>query len=284
MLIKILPLIVLLLVMNGSMLMGIGVNNRQERAFSVLNSIIPGYPLVLLEPALAKYNLKNDNDKGMTQPSLTGLLFQAVAEDNFDLLKKLIKTFGEDINQRDSENMTLLHHAAERKKVDTLKFLINNGADINATNDFGDTPLHMASESGHLEIVKELLANSAQIDAQDRVGNTPLHIAAQKKHTDIFNLLIKAGADVNLQNVVGKTPSHIWLNMTLLHIAAGQGDLYTAKKLLVNNHADVNAQDIFGRTPLDIVNEKLAETPIEAMESQKKDQLEKMQGYLQKFS
>ena len=79
MLFKALPLMVLLLVMNGGMLMAVDTSNRQEIALSILNSIIPGYPLLLLQPALFYYKASNTNKNVSKTPNVGSLFYGACA-------------------------------------------------------------------------------------------------------------------------------------------------------------------------------------------------------------
>ncbi|MCY4296802.1 MAG: ankyrin repeat domain-containing protein, partial [Gammaproteobacteria bacterium] len=65
---------------------------------------------------------------------------------------------GADINARNEDRETPLHHAAEVGNTETINALIEAGANLNARAWMGESPLHHAAESGNAETINALLA------------------------------------------------------------------------------------------------------------------------------
>ena len=60
-------------------------------------------------------------------------------------VKYLIEELGADVNARDHEGNTALHHAASRGDVEMILFLVSKGADVKAVNREGQTTADMAN-------------------------------------------------------------------------------------------------------------------------------------------
>jgi uncharacterized protein len=59
--------------------------------------------------------------------------------------KYFIEELGVDINMRDAEGFTALHHAAARGDNEMIKYLVSKGADVMAVNRAGQTTVDMAN-------------------------------------------------------------------------------------------------------------------------------------------
>ncbi len=59
--------------------------------------------------------------------------------------KYFIEELGVDVNTRDADGFTALHHAAARGDNETIKYLISRGADVMAVNRAGQTTVDMAN-------------------------------------------------------------------------------------------------------------------------------------------
>ena len=84
---------------------------------------------------------------------------------------------------------TYLHFAALHNNVESAKALLNYGANINKKDSNGNTALHHAAISGHRNIVTLLLGRKADPCIRNKQGRTPYDLAIQKKHTQIADLL-----------------------------------------------------------------------------------------------
>ena len=151
----------------------------------------------------------------------------------------------EDINKRDKDGNTPLHHAAQKGAHQIAEVLIKKGADINLKNNNGETPLYDAAWNNAHQTAEVLLKKGADINLKNNNGRTPLHDAAWNNAHQTAEVLIKKGADVNAQNANGETP---------LHDAAWRNASDTAE-ILLKNGADVKPKDRYGRTALRIAEE-----------------------------
>jgi hypothetical protein len=127
--------------------------------------------------------------------------WRALREDDIRSLEGLLDK-GVDVDESDSEDLTLLHHAACLGQTKIAQLLLTRGADANARNLYGYTPLMFAAESGHVDIAKLLLAGGADVHVETSIHDkskssatlTAMKLAMDNSHTDIVELLKQAGA------------------------------------------------------------------------------------------
>jgi ankyrin repeat protein len=74
----------------------------------------------------------------------------------------------------------------------------------------GDRLLHVAALRGDLPTVKRLLDAGENVNAVGDMGLTPAHYAAGQQHKEIFDLLTRHGADLTVVDEFGKTPPERW--------------------------------------------------------------------------
>ena len=97
---------------------------------------------------------------GKNQYSDQTALREAVENGNAELVELLINE-QTDLNQKDSNGMTMLYTASEDDYESIVRILLTKGADPNVVIDnLLDTPLHIASYCGHSNIVQLLLKNT----------------------------------------------------------------------------------------------------------------------------
>ncbi|OEK02152.1 hypothetical protein BFP97_11735 [Roseivirga sp. 4D4] len=103
-----------------------------------------------------KFLTSKGYDPKTTQFDGQTLLHVAIAKQNKNLLEKLI-AMGVDINAKDANGQTILHHAAMLSETsDLLKFLIASGADKNVRTEFEESAYDLAMEN---EILGANIAN-----------------------------------------------------------------------------------------------------------------------------
>ncbi|KAI8778663.1 ankyrin repeat and KH domain-containing protein mask, partial [Biomphalaria glabrata] len=181
---------------------------------------------------------------------------------------------GENVNQMNSNSLTPLMFACEKRCPHIVQLLLESGAEVDKKNDRnGETCLMAASKAQCIEIVELLLQFGAEVNQKDNVGKTPLNIACKNGHTDIVKLLIKAHAEVNEKDIDGETPLIIACRNnsleilqlllestakvdkcnrngdTALMIATQNGCTNTVRELIKAN-ADVNKKNKNGETAL----------------------------------
>ena len=133
-------------------------------------------------------------------------LFSATRSNNLPLVELLLAE-GADPLQREQDNSSLLHIAAEQGNVSLLQRLVAAGVDINAQADNGATALHMAARSGQTNAVRFLLEQGADVQlGQGQLIGTPLHALMRgavsntnqsSTHLSVLELLLTTQIDVN---------------------------------------------------------------------------------------
>lgn len=122
-----------------------------------------------------------------------------------DRVKELINA-GWDVNEPDSETVTLLHWAAINNRRDIIRYFLKKGALVDAVGgELNATPLHWATRQGHLGSVVLLMAAGADPRVRDAEGCSCIHIAAQFAHTALVAYFIAKGVDPDLQDRGGMT-------------------------------------------------------------------------------
>ena len=134
-------------------------------------------------------------------------IMQAICEDNYLQIKKLIKD-GIDINEiienEDNENDECLMFYALHKKCsfETLQFMVDNGVDIEFIDPHGVGLLDEAIVSGNMEFITYLLdeKNMNPNQTKRKSGLTPLIQASCYGNIDLVKLLMAHGADINIKD------------------------------------------------------------------------------------
>ncbi|XP_060604878.1 ankyrin-1-like [Ruditapes philippinarum] len=206
-------------------------------------------------PKTVDFLIHCDVDVNFTSNFIDSPLAVAMATENDEIVKALLKCAKVDKNVTNRRNQTLLAHcirvkskylqslleagadpnktgllrtsplmyAVQMRNVDVIKLLLRFGADVNMKNGREDVPLLIALYTGDVEIMRILLDAGADPNYAHSDGNTPLLIACYDDKLEIIELLLKFHASVTKGNSNGYTP---------LHIAAWNGHLDSVKKLL----------------------------------------------------
>ncbi len=118
-------------------------------------------------------------------------LQEAAEQGDLEQVKALLQE-GSDINAKDRDKMTALHHAVFNGHLEVIEALIDHGANINIPGQEGGvSPLHLAAARGHKAVVKLLLSKGADIKAQDIYGYGPLHYAKSFRQYEVMEILVR---------------------------------------------------------------------------------------------
>lgn len=109
-------------------------------------------------------------------------------------------------NSRDLQDMTVLHHAANKCVDDTVELLLQHGAAVNAKDVWGVTPLMSAVAYGKVNNVRTLLRYGADIKVTCKAKRTALSIAARTGSEEMLITVLEAGADLNTIDAHGNVP------------------------------------------------------------------------------
>jgi len=85
-----------------------------------------------------------------------------------------------------------IHDAAHTGNIEAVKKHLASGADLNTKDSEDGTPLHHAAWNGHKEVAELLIEKGAVVNALG-VNGTPLDWAIFRNHTEAADLLRKHG-------------------------------------------------------------------------------------------
>ncbi|CAH1274727.1 ANK3 [Branchiostoma lanceolatum] len=186
-------------------------------------------------------------------------LFSAASNGGCDKINSLLEK-GVNVDAKDDDGCTALHHAAKAGHSPALEMLLDRGVDVNATDQKGWTALHHATNSGHCPTMEQLLDRGARISAADHKGLTVLHHAAMTCHCAAIALLLDRGAIQALDKkrveqllADGANPNVLDDKGTALHSAASEGQTETVQHLIAAG-ADPCAKDLSRQTPLNLAS------------------------------
>ena len=149
---------------------------------SVINRIVSLDKVALLEKYVARFGTddiqKLNPSNGWCNPK------------SKEMLAKLLE-LGTDINARDWNGRTFLHHSAHHEEATVAEFLIEAGIDIDAVDhQSGTTALGLAAWNGGLPVVEFLLGAGADPSVPaDAAWALPLSFAKEQGHDDVVRRL-----------------------------------------------------------------------------------------------
>ena len=181
-----------------------------------------------------------------------------------DVAQKLVDEC-DDINAKDSDGRTALHHAVDNENLEVIKLLCSKGININAKNDMGWTASHIAASYNYAEIIEFLFIKEADFNIENWNGYTVSQLASNNRSGEVIDFfsskkwgiktlfdqnitLDEAKKHVDLGADIYKTDKKGW---NALHYAASRGNLELVKFLLTK-YIYVNYKTESGLTALSI--------------------------------
>lgn len=162
------------------------------------------------------------------------------------IVKALLKTHPDLINEIMHHDKTPLHIAICNEDLTIAKLLLDAGADRNAIDSQAQTPLIKAIEQGNVDAVHLLKPSKEELNSQSSSVKAPLSIAVRLSDPVMIQVLLLYGADVAAIDRCGDS---------YLHKAAYEGKLDNLKLLLsyadLMKHDLVNIENKNGLTVLD---------------------------------
>ncbi|KAK3608445.1 hypothetical protein CHS0354_035447 [Potamilus streckersoni] len=154
-------------------------------------------------------------------------------KNNLTVVKYLIESQFQLLQQTDNNGWTAIHSAAASGSVPVIVTLIQAGLDIKAKTNDGKHALHIAAFQNNMTVVKYLMETQSQLLHQtDNSGCSAVHYAAAGDNVPVIEIMIQAGLDITARTNDGK---HV------LHIAADKNNL-TVVKYLIEKHSQVLQQ------------------------------------------
>jgi outer membrane protein assembly factor BamB len=132
--------------------------------------------------------------------------------------------------------------AAKKGDVKAAEAILARGVDVNAKTSYGATALHYAADKGRLEVVKFLLSRKADPNIKDTFyKSTPLLWALFGEHYDVATTLIEAGVkDTDLALTFGARAGQMGLVKSILDKSKPSATtLATALAAVPKNHPEV---------------------------------------------
>ena len=138
------------------------------------------------------------------QPKGNEMISLAAQQGNSDSLEYLfnLERFQNQINLRDEEGKTPLHHAIENShESSALVILKQEETDLRITDKEGNTPLHLAAWNNLHSVCKELLKGSILpvLDKRNIFGATALHLAVFSS-VECCKLLLESNAPICIKD------------------------------------------------------------------------------------
>lgn len=122
-------------------------------------------------------------------------LVVAAKEDKRSVLGLLIE-HGEEMERKDEDGFTAMHHCCRTGESENLKKMIKRGADLSTKNRLRVSPLITSISLGHTEVVKVLMEGGIdQRKERGMFGVSPLAVASFGGFLDIVKILLASYSD-----------------------------------------------------------------------------------------
>lgn len=164
-------------------------------------------------------------------------IMDAVKKEDVDAVRDILKRQPDEVNHRDAEGFTPLHHAVRSMQIGMTRYLLDHDANPSAVANNGMTPLHLVS---HSEIARLLTRYDIPLNAQDTAGATPLHYIAERGRPGLAEVLYEKLAKLEIRDHNGMTPL----------LRAARSGTAAMVGWFIERGANLGAKDNAGRTAL----------------------------------
>jgi ankyrin repeat protein len=171
-------------------------------------------------------------------------------------IMQLLLEFESELGTED--HSTPLHDAAEKGKLDAVRFLVHMGLSYDRVNEYGHRPLELAAEEGHMDVLKFLISlgsdpfikSSFQSSEKIMKDRSALELAICNGHVEVVRFLVEL-EDIKLVDEwldLKSSAQHeelkkIWnRNIDRLALAASQGQLEVVKYFILERKFDMFGQ------------------------------------------
>lgn len=142
---------------------------------------------------------------------------------------------------------SLLHYAAWKGSLNTVKFLLKFDIDVNSKTRFSNlNALNLAAANKHLDLVEWLVRETdADLTSRDERDRSVLHYVATVPRPELLKFLLRSNA-IELLNATDNR------GYTGLHYAAVNGRVEIVNLLLQQPEIDVSVKNKYGFTAYEI--------------------------------
>ncbi|MFA5960393.1 MAG: ankyrin repeat domain-containing protein [Tatlockia sp.] len=261
-------------VVNSLILQGADINQRDPRhndEMAIITAIKAGQLAtvsLLIEKGLDLKELEKRADCLPWYELYSESPLHAAAQQGHGIIVEYLVQQGMDIsvNENSSTKTTLLHAVAKpvcretkdsielvKRKIQLIKYLVQQGVNVHAEDTHGETVLHLAAKYRQFELLKFLLNNTNSEINHPCERGTVLHLALLNSPEDsnqILQFFINKSIDINAVDKYGNTALHQVLDKFFFGYFISSSD--TIKRLLlaganptIKNHSGVSAYDVF---------------------------------------
>ena len=165
-----------------------------------------------------------------------------------------------DLEEKDGDQSSLLHIAAEYGDSFAIEVLLNRGMDSNIEDSEAKRPLHRLAEreryiNNDEELVKcvELLLDAkASVLRKDRFGRTAVILAAQNAYYEILKVFIDRELKLSLKDTEGNSALHIACQYFSDYNEEDEERYFKTIKYLLKAGLDPTEKNNDGKTAIDI--------------------------------
>ena len=201
-----------------------------------------------------KYLLKQGADPTICNNTKHSALTIAASIDNIKLLEALLTHKDNKdafLKHKDEQDLTMITSACANKRVENVKYLLEQGADPTICDDTKYSALTITANIGNVELLEALLTHQNSkdyINHKDGQGLTMIAAACAGNKVENGEYLLKQGADPTICDNTGHSA---------LTIAANTGNVELLKALLTHKNSKdyINHKDEQGLTMIAVASE-----------------------------